>query len=73
MNPSLHSSVHSSTNTYPYISYGAFWDQQQSCHPSADYASGLYEDLSSSMERWSDEYAALGPCSDGDQALFEAL
>ena len=73
MNLSSHTSIHTSTHAYPYTSYGALFEQPQSCHPSADYTSGLYGDLSSSSELWSDEYAGLGPCSDVDQALFEAL
>ncbi|KAM5543610.1 hypothetical protein V8D89_002861 [Ganoderma adspersum] len=73
MNSSSHASVYSATHAYPYTSYGVFREQPQSCHPYADYASGLYEDSSSSTERWADEYAGLGPFSDADRALYEAF
>ena len=72
MNPSAHSSVHTSTNAYSYTITDAYYTAQTYL-PCTDYASGLYEDPLSSKEGWCSQFVGLGPCSDADKALFEAL
>ncbi|KAM5543627.1 hypothetical protein V8D89_002878 [Ganoderma adspersum] len=70
MNPSTHSSTHTTTDAYSYTHTVASYGSTPSY---LEYASGFHEDLSSWDEGWSGEHAGLGAWSDADQALFEAL